>query len=315
MLMQAAWVARCRWVPVTTVALMAGSVALTGAVPATAAAFQTTVNCNTNPQALQPAIDGAATGAALRVTGPCIGPFTISRNLTLFGVGHAVLDGNQGGSTVTVTNNADVRLEGLTITNGHGANGGGLLNINSSTVTLKESAVTYNTADNTGGGIFNENGSSLTLDDSTVRYNNATSTGGIDNRGTARLKGSTVRNNTSATDSGGIYSGGSLTLDHSTVSYNTAGSPGGGGIFNDGTLTLDHATVNRNTAPFGGGIYNRNVANLIRSGVNDNTATGGPGSGGGIFNDGGTVSLNQSKVRSNTPDNCAPENTIGGCTG
>ncbi|MGW6360839.1 hypothetical protein ACWFR5_38140 [Streptomyces sp. NPDC055092] len=313
MLMRATRAVWHRGMPALAVATMAGTACLTGAAPATAAQ-NTTVNCNSDPGALQPAIDAASPGSTLQVRGTCVGNFTIGENLTLTGIRRAVLDGNQTGSAVTVTSGAQARLVALTITNGRNFNGSGVLNINGSTSTLDRSTVTDNTSVFTGGGIFNDGTSTLTLNNSTVQRNSAGSTGGIDNRGTVRLTRSTVRNNTSSTDSGGIYNGGSLTLDLSTVTRNTATSPGGGGIFNDGTLTMTRTTVSDNTADFGGGIYNRNAATLTLSSVVDNTANGGPGSGGGIFNSGSTVTLNRTTVRNNTPDNCSPENTIPGCT-
>ena len=37
--------------------------------------------------------------------------------------------------------------------------------------------------------------------------------------------------------------------------------------------------------------------------------------GGGIANQGGTVTLTGTRVAGNTPDNCEPPGTIAGCTG
>jgi hypothetical protein len=37
--------------------------------------------------------------------------------------------------------------------------------------------------------------------------------------------------------------------------------------------------------------------------------------GGGIFNNGGTVTLAKTPVTGNTPDNCEPPGTVPGCTG
>ncbi|MET8277188.1 hypothetical protein ABZV54_44660, partial [Streptomyces sp. NPDC005096] len=70
-----------------------------------------------------------------------------------------------------------------------------------------------------------------------------------------------------------------------------------------------------NTAPSGGGIWSGGTLAVTRSAVLRNTATAGPGSGGGIYKAGGTVTLDQSVVRDNTPDNCAPPGSVPGCTG
>jgi hypothetical protein len=53
---------------------------------------------------------------------------------------------------------------------------------------------------------------------------------------------------------------------------------------------------------------------LQNSTVSSNTANGGPGSGGGIFNNGGTVTLLATKVSGNIPDNCDPSGSVRGCT-
>ncbi|MFF3128871.1 hypothetical protein ACFVRD_43065 [Streptomyces sp. NPDC057908] len=51
-----------------------------------AAADHTVVNCNHNPNALQPAITSAPSGATLLVKGVCFGNFTINKNLALTGL-------------------------------------------------------------------------------------------------------------------------------------------------------------------------------------------------------------------------------------
>ncbi|MFF7355214.1 hypothetical protein ACFZA1_21540 [Streptomyces filipinensis] len=51
---------------------------------------------------------------------------------------------------------------------------------------------------------------------------------------------------------------------------------------------------------------------MDRSTVSGNTADR---SGGGIVNGGGTLTLTNSRVRDNAPDNCAPPHTVPGCTG
>ncbi|WP_461067209.1 right-handed parallel beta-helix repeat-containing protein [Streptomyces pseudoechinosporeus] len=305
-----------RWVPTAMVVVTAGAVGVAGAVPATATAKDgTVVNCKDNPRALQPAITAAPPGATLRVKGTCTGPFTINKDLTLIGLERAVLDGNQAGSTVTVTNAVRVRLTTLTITNGAGRLGGGIHNAGG-TVTLDHSTVKGNTAEDGGGGIYNLNGP-VTLDHSTVEGNTATSSslgsgGGIYNAaGTVTLNNrSTVKGNTAEGGGGGggivNTNGGTVTLDRSTVERNTAKSDGGGGgIVNNagGTVTLNNrSTVKGNTAEgAGGGIFNGGEVTLDHSTVEGNTATSSDlGIGGGIFN-AGTVTLNnRSTVERNT---------------
>ena len=66
-------VVRRRWAQAATAAVLAGTAALAGAVPA-AASPTNLVDCNVNHNALQPAIDGAAKGETLLVTGPAPAP-------------------------------------------------------------------------------------------------------------------------------------------------------------------------------------------------------------------------------------------------
>ena len=335
-------VAHCHWAQAATVAVLAGAAALAGAVPA-AASPANLVDCNINHNALQPAIAAATAGEALLVSGTCTGPFTISKNLTLDGIGPAVLDGNAAARTVTVGTGASVRLNHLMITNGIGG-----IN-NQGTLTVRNSTVSGNTASNgPGGGINNavgailvvnvstvkdnyalgagggiNNNGSLTVHDSHLFGNSADNCGGIDSVGigiTATVGQSSVHGNIArVADGGGICDGqgGSLTLSGSLVYSNTAGF--GAGLYdNDGTASVVRSTVERNTASAqGGGVFNVNggTMTLTRSAVTGNSADGGPGSGGGVYNAGGTLTLDRSGVRQNKPDNCTPPGSVPGCFG
>jgi parallel beta-helix repeat protein len=335
-------VVRCRWAQAATAAALAGTAAMAGAVPA-AASPANLVDCSVNHNALQPAITAAGAGETLRVSGTCTGPFTISKNLTLDGIGPAVLDGSLAGRTVTVGGGAVVSLNHLIITNGVGG-----IN-NQGTLTVRNSTVSGNTASNgPGGGINNavgailvvtvstisnnyslgagggiNNNGALTVRDSHLFGNSADNCGGIDSVGvgvTAAVGQSSVNGNTArVADGGGICDGQTsvLTLTGSSVYGNTADF--GAGLYNnDGTESVIRSTVERNTASDqGGGIYmvNGGTMTLTRSAVESNTANGGPGSGGGIYISSGTVTLDHSWARKNSPDNCAPSASVPGCFG
>jgi hypothetical protein len=88
-------------------------------------------------------------------------------------------------------------------------------------------------------------------------------------------------------------------------------------------LILDRSRVNGNSAGgYGGGIANGvplptgpppligGDVTLTHSRVMHNRAA----HGGGIFNNGGTVTLSSSQVTGNQVDNCEPTNSIAGCT-
>jgi predicted outer membrane repeat protein len=333
-------IVRCRWAPAATLAVMAGAAGLAGAAPAAASPVNL-VDCNLNHTALQPAIDGAAQGETLLVTGTCTGPFTISNDLTLTGSGRAVLDGDQAGPAVTVGRGAQVHLNHLAITNGIGGisnqgtltvgdstvsgntassgPGGGINNGVNATLVVTTSTVRDNYSLGAGGGI-NSNGS-LTVRDSWLFGNSADNCGGIDSVGTgvtATVIRSSVHGNTARVGVGGgiCASQGTLTLSESAVYRNTAGF--GAGIYDsDGTDSVIRSTVTNNTASDqGGGIYSVNggTVTVTRSAVQANTANGGTGSGGGIYNASGTVTLDRSWVLENNPDNCDPPGSVPGCT-
>jgi hypothetical protein len=269
---------------------------------------------------LQTAIDRAAPGSTLHVSGTCAGNFTITKNLTL--VGPATLDGASTGSALAVSGHANVSLSSLTFQHGSG-----------------------NTATNPqagGGGIYNADGT-LTLVRSTVSNNTGTNGAGIYNGGTLTLESSTVSGNSTVSQNagvngGGIYNAGTLTLKDSTVSGNSSVGHGdvlfapdgvGGGIFNRGpccdqygglipagTVTLVNSTVTGNTAEGdGGGLYNGGTLTLTDSTVTNNT-TDPAYHGGGIYNEPGyyppsgrdvptgTVTNNNSTISGNKPDDC-----------
>lgn len=243
MLMRADWAVWRRWVRATTVTAGAAAVGLVG--PSSVAVAQpTTVDCNANPGALQPALNAAAPGATLRVRGTCIGTFTLAKNVTLIGLRNAVLDGNHAGTTVTVRAGVPADLQNLVITHGSATLGGGI--VSDGSLTLTRSAVQDNTAFR-GGGILSSEVATLTLTRSAVQGNTATDGGGgIYTSGTATLDRTTVQNNSAPTGGGILNDSGSATLTGSRVVNNTA-TISGGGIFNfAGTVTLIRTTVSGN---------------------------------------------------------------------
>jgi hypothetical protein len=208
---------------------------------------------------------------------------------------------------VTVDKNVTLRGEGADQTTISG--GGRVVTVaRGVSATIKRVTITGGNTD-FGGGIFNRG--TLRLKESTVSGNTASDNGGgiFNSFGTLTLQESTVSGNTAGRTGGGIVNGGTtggtVTLQDSTVSGNTADTGGGISNVTSGTLTLKESTVSGNTASlFGGGILNLGTLTLQESTVSGNTTTGGLGFGGGIFNDFGTVTLQESTVSGNTPDDC-----------
>lgn len=211
---------------------------------------------------------------------------------------------DQGGGAV-FTEGGDVAISGSMLNDnqatGTAGSGGAIQNINGA-VTVTRSTIDGNTAQRAGGGI--EAGPLLTttapavtgstaptstvLDDVTLTDNSLLGTprdgGGlhITGAGTVDVTGSRVLNN-SAAEGGGLWNSqaGAMTVTNTTISGNTAdgalADQGGGGIFTEG----GDVTV-------GGGT------------ITANRATGAAGSGGGILNIRGNVTVETVDIERNT---------------
>ncbi|MCX2183062.1 hypothetical protein KV205_21375 [Streptomyces sp. SKN60] len=232
-----------------------------------------------------------------------------------------------------------------------GAGGGGLAVDTGSRATLDTVEVTRNQslATGPGGGIVS--GGTLILRNSTVSFNNATeSGGGVEAFGPTTLSNTTINGNTARNIGGGIEAYATLTLTNSRVTDNADGEEAGGiSIRTDATATLTDTLVRGNTTAFerdggpaGGGILNRGALTLERTTVFANRSLGDGGQGGGItnsgagaaatlrnssvthnqsrsapggvYNDGGTVSLTATPVTDNLPSNCSGSSpAVTGC--
>ena len=130
----------------------------------------------------------------------------------------------------------------------------------------------------------------------------------IDNEGTLMLVNSVISDNTSVNGGGGILNGGTLTLNDSIVSGNT-GEEDGGGIYNKQAtsggspiLALNDSIVSGNKVLSyrGGGIYNDfGIVTLNNSTISGNMAVE-SGNGSGIYNNDGTLTLSNSTISANT---------------
>ena len=242
------------------------------------------------------------------------------------GIANTIIDGGgtdrvlhvcPGGScTNTVT------LTGLVIRNGSVTGGGGGIS-NHGTLNIQSSIIGGTSAGNTadyGGGIFNS-GFTATLNvQSTTIVSGNTATiygGGIYNSaGTVTVNGSTVRNN-GADCGGGIYNWeeSSLNIQNGSTIGGTGGGntaiTDGGGIYNeDGTTTVDGSIVSANDGHSGGGIFNKGDGAILY--VQNGSTIGGFGAGntaqlfgGGIYNEGGTTTVDDSTVSVNNAFNGA----------
>jgi len=229
--------------------------------------------------------------------------------------------GTMGGA---IYNFFDMTVSGSTFDANHAEDGGAIFNNAFNGDSLTDVAIHHNTATQDGGGVVTW-ACALFVTASQISANHAGSDGGglyqyllAGYPDGLTLTGSGVHRNT-AQDGAGVYAYDAVTnLNSSTVSGNTA-TADGGGIYNDGevpaygNLNLTSSTVSSNNAGAdGGGIYNtQGTVDATSSPVEHNTA----GAGGGIYDGAGpdTVTLTNSPVQYNKPDNCEPAGTITGC--
>ncbi|HEV8631048.1 MAG TPA: right-handed parallel beta-helix repeat-containing protein, partial [Thermoanaerobaculia bacterium] len=190
----------------------------------------------------------------------------------------------------------DVRIHGITITNGGATNGGGIIDFGENLI-LDNVAVTGNAVTGDGGGLwFDATGppfeGQLTISDSVISGNTADSSGaGIyveDTGGPVLIQNSDINGNFAGGSGGGIYlydPDADVTIEDSTISGNGAGAIGGGVYLysmDAGNLTIERTTVSGNTATLGGGlgVYSVDQPTLIQnSTISGNQAVG---LGGGI---------------------------------
>jgi len=103
---------------------------------------------------------------------------------------------------------------------------------------------------------------------------------------------------------GSITNEGVMNIYGGSINHNTADYEGGG-IRNLGELNLYGGNISNNIAGhIGGGIYNHysGTVDLNSGSIDHNNATSPAPSGGGIFNNFGTITGDTSIVHDNTPD-------------
>ncbi|HEA28777.1 MAG TPA: T9SS type A sorting domain-containing protein [Leeuwenhoekiella sp.] len=214
-------------------------------------------------------------------------------------------------STMTIydANFEENTASGADATNGGGAlfNNGGTLNIWYSFIMNNEA----NGASGSGGGIQNVAGGSLTINNTVIAENMAMRAGGgiednsTEGVGSIRLKDVTLDNNMTGTAPGNgggfhITGPGNSWVETSTVSNNYSANEGGGLWNGSGTMRISTSTISGNsTDGDGGGVYNLAGSIFVSAAtVAYNEAAG---IGGGIDNPAGsTVTVRNSIIALNT---------------
>jgi hypothetical protein len=258
---------------------------------------------------------------------------------TIDGGGQITVSGNNASGVFQIDGGVHANLNGLTITAGSDVFGGGILNEPGAVLAVSNSVISGNTASSgggiandvgqltltnvtladdsatgfvvpgeastgTGGGLVNTGSATVTL--CTFTADSALVLGGglsIEAPGSVTVTNSTFTGNTAGVGGGAIEDlDGTLTLNNSTLSENAAG--GGGGLLVDslgssiGSATVTNTTFDFNKADFeGGGIFNRGNLTVNRSTLTLNLSQ--ENSGGGLFIDGGTVTVQNTILAGN----------------
>lgn len=200
-----------------------------------------------------------------------------------------------------------------------GGSGGGILN-DSGALTLNSTPVLLNVAARAGGGI-ETNGGTVSMTAGRLQSNTAGVPGALSpgnggglhttGAGTVSLSNLDVFNNVATADGGGLWNSATGTMTISNVDLETNTAISGGAIFvqggGDGSTTLNDGTLlDGNTATGtqfgdgGGGLYNDGATvTLDDVRVLDNRATATLGSGGGIFSNSGTLTIDDAFISSN----------------
>jgi hypothetical protein len=215
-----------------------------------------------------------------------------------------------------ISTSGPLAIKGSVISGNRGQlQAGGIQIFSGGNAVITSSRVTGNTGDGGGISYLGDQSGSLTVANTLISGNTV---GLINDTGTVLLRNNTRVLNNSRGGIRNVFSGGpesaTLTVRSSTISENES-TDRGGGIYNGAegfgevarnvTVNLISSTVTNNTAVTGGGVYNQGTLSLQSSAIRMNTATGGPGSGGGVFNEGGTVVLDSnSTISNNIPDDC-----------
>ena len=239
--------------------------------------------------------NSAYSGGAIHVSDEATVELTncIVSNNTTDGYGAGINnDGTLNVTDSTISNNANP-----------GERGGGLVNNNAATIT--NTVFSGNNADD-GGAIYNWANATLDVDNVTFTGNNAGSNGGaLSGYGTMNLSHVNMSNNTSGQWGGGIYieSSATLIIKNSTIASNSSWL--GGGLLLSGESILSNVTISGNQSAdnmYGGGLYNSLVATTTLQNVTiaGNIAP----SGGGIHNNGGQLSVQNTIVANNAGGDC-----------
>jgi hypothetical protein len=244
-------------------ALVAGALVCAGlALPAQSAAASTPVNCASD--SLQTAINNAADGATLVVSGWCQGNFDIIKDITIIGTPGAVLSADDSGNVLGIGGSFQVTLKSLEMTDGRAANGGAIYAPDGGELTLDHVRFDDNAAvssTSAAGGALYYLGAGLHITHSTFTNNQAEVYG----------------NGAVIAEGGAVFVDGQVSVDHTTFASNSAvistgvnsssSSDGAGMAVVNGPLTISSSAFTANTA-------RSSVTNTVSGDLGDSSGAG-----------------------------------------
>ncbi|BAY10423.1 DUF4347 domain-containing protein [Calothrix sp. NIES-2098] len=213
------------------------------------------------------------------------GEILINKSLTLSGQGEfaTIISGNQQHRIFTIDDGnanqqSQVELFSIGLTGGKVTDNGGAI-WNKENLSLTNTTLNHNQAGNFGGAIWNDKGT-ITIENSGIYQNTAVQAGGaIANSGTLSLNLTDIDRNTTTGKGGGIYNTGTFTLRSSTINDNIAGA----------YISIENGkpSFELESAGTGGGIFSEGgKVSLIDGEMNHNAAA--------LF--GGAIAMNQGQL-------------------
>ena len=229
------------------------------------------------------------------------------------------------GGALHLSGAGDVLVSGGRVVDNTAAlEGGGLWNSLTGTMEVAQVKVVGNTAagaaaDNGGGGLYNDGGE-LLVRGSELDSNTATGTAGsgggiLNNAGLLTVVNTTINGGSAPRAGGAIEANvGTTVITRSSLEENTAGpTPGNGGavhLTGAGSVVVTASSFGANSATAeGGALWNSltGTMSIERSEIIANTASGADSDqgGGGVYTDGGDLTITDSVIRDNSADGAA----------
>jgi len=197
----------------------------------------------------------------LSIVGPgeglaATGDLDLLGDLTIVGDGAAttIIDATALGDRVFHAHAGTITISGVSVQNATTNYGGGLDISPGADVTVNESVFSGHSASNNGGAV--NNSGTLSLNDVRITGNSAAMGGGLFNQGAATLDRVTIDDNSATGHGGGIntsVAGSSVSLTNVTLSGNTADGYGGAVWATDHAVIVTNATICDNTSLAGAG--------------------------------------------------------------